>query len=233
MQKPHWSAWWRRNASCSGVSGPSLGERLDRLDRRPSACTASTQQPRTADAVEAHRARAADAVLAADVGAGQPEPVAQEVRQQQPRLDGSRDDAAVDGERDLDHAALSIAPRRRARRSALRRYRGARVDRARRVDEPRGERARVGGSLARPTIRRAALSTSASAGRPVGHRADGDRRTSRSARRRAGARRRPSRARSRRRAARAPRTRSPRPAGRAARRSRRRARPARASSCSA
>ena len=39
------------------------------------------------DAVEPHRARAADAVLAPDVGAGEAERVPDEVGEQQPRLD--------------------------------------------------------------------------------------------------------------------------------------------------
>ena len=48
----------------------------------PSACTASSRQERTGCAVEQHRARPADAVLAPHVGAGEPQVVAQEVRQQ-------------------------------------------------------------------------------------------------------------------------------------------------------
>ena len=45
----------------------------------PSACTASIRQLRARRAVDQHRARAAHAVLAADVGAGEAELVAQEV----------------------------------------------------------------------------------------------------------------------------------------------------------
>ena len=48
VQKPHWSAWWRRNASCSGVSGRRRrGPRRSR-SRLPSACTARTRHDRTA-----------------------------------------------------------------------------------------------------------------------------------------------------------------------------------------
>ena len=56
-------------------------------------------------AVELHGAGAADAVLAADVRAAQAERVAQEVGQQQPVVDVLAHAAAVDGERELSHAA--------------------------------------------------------------------------------------------------------------------------------
>src|SRR5688572_3405887 len=51
-------------------------------------------------AVDAQRARAADAVLAADVRAGQPELIAQEIDQVLARLDAARHLGAVYGERD-------------------------------------------------------------------------------------------------------------------------------------
>src|SRR3954466_11296985 len=61
-------------------------------------------------AVDLHGARAADAVLAADVRAGQARDVADEVRQQRARLDVAVVERAVDLDRDL-HAASSIARR--------------------------------------------------------------------------------------------------------------------------
>ena len=88
---------------------------------RPAAVGLHGEQEARADghAVEAHRARAADAVLAADVRAGKPEAVAEEVREQQARLDVLAVAAPVDGDLDLDHAAHSLrAARRRGRRDA-------------------------------------------------------------------------------------------------------------------
>ncbi len=89
VQNPHCSAWCSVNARCRAAElavGP--GQALRRsVSARPSACTASIRQDADRLAVELHRARAAHAVLAADVGAGQPRLVADEVRQQRPRLD--------------------------------------------------------------------------------------------------------------------------------------------------
>ena len=109
MQKPHWSAWWRLKASCSGesIASPASDSTVSTAD--PSACTASRQQRAHRDAVEPDGACAADAVLAADVRAGEAEAVAEEVGQEQPRLDLLDDAAAVDGDGDLGHAARSQA----------------------------------------------------------------------------------------------------------------------------
>ena len=57
-----------------------------------------TQARADGDAVEPHRAGAADAVLAADVRARQAERVADEVGEEQPRLDELAAAAAVDGD---------------------------------------------------------------------------------------------------------------------------------------
>ena len=62
-------------------------------------------------AVEQHRAGAADAVLAAGMGAGEPELLAQAVEQGLARLDLDGVRAAVDGKLDL-HARLAAVPRR-------------------------------------------------------------------------------------------------------------------------
>ncbi len=60
---------------------------LDGRELAPSACTASIRHERTAPAVHQHRAGAADAVLAADVGAGERQLAAQEVDERRARLD--------------------------------------------------------------------------------------------------------------------------------------------------
>ena len=118
-------------------------ERLHGRDGRPVGLYGEQAAAAHRDAVEEHRARAADAVLAADVRPREPEPVAEEVGQQQSRLDRSRTVRAVDGELDLDHRARSIA---RADERAGQRRGGSRrgVRRRRGIDEPCGERARIG-----------------------------------------------------------------------------------------
>ena len=67
----------------------------------PSACTARHVHDLIGDAVEEHRAGAALARVAADLGAGQPDDVAKEVDEQQPRFDLALNGAAVhaDGDR--------------------------------------------------------------------------------------------------------------------------------------
>ena len=87
MQKPHWSAWWRLKASCSGESIASPASDSTVSTARPVGLHGEQAARAHRDAVEPHRARAADAVLAADVGAGEAEAVAEEVGQEQPRLD--------------------------------------------------------------------------------------------------------------------------------------------------
>ena len=60
---------------------------LDRIDTALlSTCTASIRHERAADAVDMHRARAAHAMLAADVRAGRAEFMPDEIRQQFARL---------------------------------------------------------------------------------------------------------------------------------------------------
>ena len=84
-------------------------DRLDRLDLAAVDLHGEQAAAAHRDAVDEHRAGAADAVLAADVGAGQPQVMAEEIRQQEPRLDGLLHCAPVDRRFELDHAALSIA----------------------------------------------------------------------------------------------------------------------------
>ena len=63
-----------------------------------------------------HRAGAADAVLAADVGAGQQQVLAQEVGEVRARRDLGGDGLAVDGEGDAGHGAPAPRRARGARR---------------------------------------------------------------------------------------------------------------------
>ena len=87
MQKPHWSAWCARNASCRGVSGRAGGERLDRPHVTAVRLHGEDEAAPHRDPVEPHGARAAHAVLAADVRARETERVPQEVGEEQTRLD--------------------------------------------------------------------------------------------------------------------------------------------------
>ena len=85
MQKPHWRPWHSRNACWTGPSEPSgVGEPLDGGDLLAVDGDREHQAGAHRPAVEQHRAGAAHAVLAADVGAGQPEVVAERVGEQPP-----------------------------------------------------------------------------------------------------------------------------------------------------
>ena len=90
MQKPHCSACCSWNACWSGCSSSRSAQRLDGAHRPPVGLHREHQARAHGLAVDLHRARSADAVLAADVRAGQPEVVAQEVGQQRARLDVRR-----------------------------------------------------------------------------------------------------------------------------------------------
>ena len=79
------------------------------VSSRPSACTASIRQERTGSPSKQDRAGAAHAVLAADVGAGQAQVVAQEVGEQQARLDLPLVGPAVDRDGDLVEAVMPHA----------------------------------------------------------------------------------------------------------------------------
>ena len=105
VQKPHWSAWCSRKAACSGVNSPSPASALDRLDARAVHLRREHEARANGGAVDPDRAGAADAVLAADMRAPQSQLMAQEVRQQQPRLHQLAAEPAVDLDRDRDHGA--------------------------------------------------------------------------------------------------------------------------------
>src|SRR5439155_20891649 len=82
---------------------------FDGLDLRAGHLNGQQQAGADGDAAEPDRAGAADAVLAADVRAGQPECVPEEVREQQARLHLLAVSAAVDGQLDRDHPVRSRA----------------------------------------------------------------------------------------------------------------------------
>ena len=83
VQKPHCRAWQSRNACCTGPSRRRGARQPSTVViAAPSRLTANSRQERTGRAVDQDRAGAADAVLAADVGAGQPEVVAERVGEQ-------------------------------------------------------------------------------------------------------------------------------------------------------
>ena len=125
MQKPHWSACVSWKACWSGWSSPvRRGEASTVRSERPLACTAKQEARAHRLAVQLDRARAADAVLAADVGAGQAGLVADEVGEQQARLDRrARTTVAVDLDRDalvgscLSSCARAGGSQQRARRT--------------------------------------------------------------------------------------------------------------------
>ena len=77
-----------------------LGEAFDRADLSAVRLHGEHQARAHRLAVDDHRAGAADAVLAADMGAGLPAILADGVGQRTPRLDGDGVRAAVDGQGD-------------------------------------------------------------------------------------------------------------------------------------
>ena len=85
------------------------GERFDRLHLRAVDLDGEHAAGAHRDAVEPHRARSADAVLAADMGSREAQAMAEEVAQEEPRLDLLDDDPPVHGQRDPGHAARSQA----------------------------------------------------------------------------------------------------------------------------
>src|SRR5262249_15914669 len=136
--------------------GAALGQTLDRLHLAAVGLRGEHQAPADQLAVHAHGARAADAVLAADVRAGEPQLVPEKVHQVLPRLDLPRHRRAVDGPPDL-HETFS------ARRLTTRvRSTGARC--RRKAGEPWMSPA---GARSQSRAPPAVASVSASARRPI------------------------------------------------------------------
>src|ERR1700686_89575 len=96
---------------------PDAAEAFDRLDAAAVGLPREHQASTRAVAIDQHGAGAADAVLAADMGAGQAQRVTQEICEEKPGFHGGAIRHAIDGDADLAglaHAALSLARRKAA-----------------------------------------------------------------------------------------------------------------------
>ena len=102
------------------VQLPMRAEALDRLDAAAVGLHREHQAGAHAVAVDQHRAGAAHAVLAADMGAGQPERVAQEIGEQQARLDRASAGGAVHGDCDVARRSCGAPCARRQAASSAR-----------------------------------------------------------------------------------------------------------------
>ena len=109
MQKPHWSACVVAEGRLERGQLAVRREPFDRPHLGPVELDGKQEAGANGRPVHPHRARAADAVLAADVRAGEPERVPEEVGGEQARLDHLAVAAAVDGDFDRGHAASSQA----------------------------------------------------------------------------------------------------------------------------
>ncbi len=111
VQKPHWSAWFRLNAACRTPRRSGRGrEALD----GPHLAAVDLHGEREAGArglaVDIDGAGAAHAVFAADMGAGRPDLMPQEIGQQHPRLGFAGAWLAVEREADgMPAAGLQAA----------------------------------------------------------------------------------------------------------------------------
>ena len=119
VQNPHCRPWHCMKPCCTGSSTPSCSRPSTVRTSWPPAIAASTVHDFTGSPSIQHHAGAAVAGVAAPVGAGQAEHVAQEVHEQQPALDLPGDLAAVDGHRDL-HRRAPFAVFRTTRSTARR-----------------------------------------------------------------------------------------------------------------
>ena len=145
VQKPHCVPPCSTSACCSGCSSPPADKPLDGGDVAARRLQRQHQAGIDRRAVHQHRAGAAVAVAAAFLGAGQAEPVAQQVEQRVARVGEHAALLAVDGagraasscDRDLD-IELPAAVGERARRQHGH-QRAAIVGRAARI----GDRARI------------------------------------------------------------------------------------------
>src|SRR5881392_80088 len=108
VQKPHCRPWFSLNAACIGCSVPS-GFATPSMVRMsaPSACMATIEQLLIALPFM-RTVHAPHCAIAADVGAGEPQVLADEGHQQGPRLEVGGDRLAVDLHGYLDRHAASF-----------------------------------------------------------------------------------------------------------------------------
>src|SRR5688572_12006479 len=86
---------------------PSFGRQsLDCRNRGPIGLDCEDRARLDAPAIDQHGAGAALTRVAADMGASEPQVLAQEVNEKYARFDGAFANLAVDGERHLDHRLL-------------------------------------------------------------------------------------------------------------------------------
>ena len=111
VQNPHWKLCESHIACCSGPSPPSGARPSIVVDLAAGGLDRQHQARAHRPAVDDDRARAADAVLAADVGAGEVEVIAQEVGQRLARLHRAGARRAVDPHGDVRHRSLPLARR--------------------------------------------------------------------------------------------------------------------------
>ena len=118
VQAPHWAPPQARNAAWSARRAVGPGETLDRLDAPAVDLARGDEAGADLLAVEPHRARAAVAGVAAHLGAGQAEVLAQDVDEAPSPVRSHLDASPVDLEpearsrRARDHAATSATARR-------------------------------------------------------------------------------------------------------------------------
>ena len=125
VQKPHCRPCSSMKPCCTGSSVPPCGHALDGAHLVPVGHRGERGARLHRLAVDQHHAGAAVAGVAPPVGAGQPERLAQEVHEQQPRFDVAGDLGPVDGHGDLHRrppqAAGAVAPTRSSARRRTRR----------------------------------------------------------------------------------------------------------------
>ena len=108
VQYPHWSPWCSWNAVCTGChSSPSARPSMV-VTRRAVGLRGEHRARLHRLAVDEHRARAARRRVAADLGAGEPARLPQEVHEQGAVLDFVRLRGAVDGDRRPSWSGASI-----------------------------------------------------------------------------------------------------------------------------
>ena len=106
VQKPHCSACASRNACLQGMERAVAlgGQAFDCRHARAVGLHREHQAGANGLVVDQHGAGTADAVLAADVRAGELQVMAEEVGEQQARLDFACERGAIDGQSDRDQA---------------------------------------------------------------------------------------------------------------------------------